>query len=66
MKTGWQNISGAYYYFNPVSDGTRGAMRTGYQNVDGRTYYLDPGSGILWRSRNTPNGRWADASGAVQ
>ena len=66
MKTGWQNISGAYYYFNPVSDGTRGAMRTGYQNVDGRTYYLDPSSGILWRGRNTPNGRWADANGVIQ
>ncbi len=66
MKTGWQNISGAWYYFNPISDGTRGAMRTGYQNVDGRQYYLDPNSGILWVNRNVPNGRWADASGAIQ
>ena len=29
MLTGWQNIEGAWYYLNPVSDGTRGKVMTG-------------------------------------
>ncbi len=65
MKTGWQNINGKYYYLNPVSDGTRGAMKTGYQQISGVWYFLDPGSGELWVNRRTPDGRWADGSGAV-
>ena len=41
MVTGWYWIDGMCYYFNPVSDGTRGAMKRnceidGYQlNADG-------------------------------
>ena len=41
MVTGWYWIDGMCYYFNPVSDGTRGAMKRnceidGYQlNEDG-------------------------------
>ena len=36
MLTGWQYIDGAWYYFNPESDGTRGKLLTntiigGYQ-----------------------------------
>jgi glucan-binding YG repeat protein len=27
MVTGWFQIDGAWYYFNPNSDGTRGAMQ---------------------------------------
>ena len=65
MRTGWQNINGKYYYLNPVSDGTRGAMRTGYQQISGVWYFLDTGSGELWVNRRTPDGRWADGSGAV-
>lgn len=26
MFTGWQLINGKWYYLNPVSDGTKGAM----------------------------------------
>ena len=29
MKTGWVQIDGKWYYFNPVSDGTRGMMFIG-------------------------------------
>ncbi len=66
MKTGWIRLSDGWRYLNPVSDGTRGAMKTGYQLIDGRWYFLDISSGLLWTDRSTPNGRWADASGAVQ
>lgn len=66
MKTGWINLADGWRYLNPVSDGTRGAMKTGYQMIDGRWYFLDTSSGLLWMDRNTPNGRWADASGAIR
>ena len=26
METGWVQVNGVWYYLNPVSDGTRGAM----------------------------------------
>ena len=65
MKTGWQQINGVWYYLNPVSDGTRGAMMTGYQTIDGKTYYFDD-SGAMWANRTAPNGRYLDASGAMQ
>ena len=26
MKTGWQLVNGSWYYLNPISNGTRGAM----------------------------------------
>lgn len=28
MATGWREIDGKWYYFNPISDGTLGAMVT--------------------------------------
>ncbi len=28
MVTGWREIDKKWYYFNPVSDGTRGCMET--------------------------------------
>lgn len=34
MAVGWKEIDGKWYYFNPVSDGTRGAMTVDAQ-VDG-------------------------------
>lgn len=65
MRTGWQQINGVWYYLNPVSDGTRGAMMTGYQTIDGKTYFFDD-SGAMWANRTAPNGRYLDASGAMQ
>ncbi len=42
MKTGWQQINGSWYYFNPMEDDTQGAM---FQNTFGRVgqdyYYFD-------------------------
>ena len=35
MLTGWQFIDGQWYYFNPNSDGTRGAMFSGRLTLDG-------------------------------
>ncbi len=34
MVTGWKQIDGAWYYFNPVSDGTKGVMVTD-SDIDG-------------------------------
>ncbi len=39
MKTGWQFIEGKWYYFNPVSDGTRGKMYADSYTPDG--WYVD-------------------------
>ena len=38
MATGWREIDGKWYYFNPVSDGQRGAVLTDAW-VDG--WYVD-------------------------
>lgn len=35
MVTGWQLIDGKWYYFNPVSDGRKGAMYAGQMTPDG-------------------------------
>ena len=38
MTTGWQQVNGAWYYLNPVSDGTKGAMAAN-TTIDG--YYVN-------------------------
>lgn len=35
MKTGWQQIGEKWYYFNPVSDGTKGIMYVSRKTPDG-------------------------------
>ena len=35
MVTGWQLIDGKWYYFNPVSDGTRGSLYRNTTTPDG-------------------------------
>lgn len=35
MKTGWVQIDGKWYYFNPVSDGTKGLMFANRMTPDG-------------------------------
>ncbi len=39
MKTGWQLIGGKWYYFNPISDGTKGRMYSDCYTPDG--WYVD-------------------------
>ena len=41
MKTGWNLINGEWYYFNPVSDGTKGRMYKDSVTPDG--YVVDDG-----------------------
>lgn len=42
MITGWwqDGPSGTWYYLNPISDGTRGAMKTGWQFIDNQWYFF--------------------------
>ncbi len=41
MQTGWlKETDGRWYYLNPVSDNTMGAMLTGWQQIEGKWYYL--------------------------
>ena len=50
MNTGWfLDTDGSWYYLNPVSDGTKGAMKSGWLTdaLDGHRYYLDPKSGKM-------------------
>ena len=35
MLTGWQNIEGTWYYFNSVSDGSKGKLMTNTTTPDG-------------------------------
>lgn len=42
MMTGWIYVDNNWFYLNPVSDGTKGAMKYGLQNIDGVIYYLNP------------------------
>ena len=42
MKTGWIYVDNNWFYLNPVSDGTRGAMKTGWQDIGDARYYLNP------------------------
>ena len=40
MKTGWIYTGGHWYYLNPISNGTKGAMRTGWVNDNGTWYFM--------------------------
>ena len=48
MQTGWVLLDGAWYYFNPSSDGKRGIMYAGQRTPDG--YYVDKNG--VWDGRN--------------
>ena len=41
MKTGWQLIDGKWYYFNNISNGTRGAMLTDTTTPDNYRVGMD-------------------------
>ena len=48
MQTGWVLLDGAWYYFNPLSDGKKGMMYAGQRTPDG--YYVDKNG--VWDGRN--------------
>lgn len=68
MLTGWfKNVYGDWYYLNPVSDNTMGAMLKGWQYINGYWYYLDDKEaaslGRLYVSMQTPDGKTVDTEG---
>ena len=61
MRDGWvQDGKGEWYYLNPVSDGTRGAMRIGWQLISSKWYYFhtvsDGSQGRMLKSQRSPDG----------
>ena len=68
MMTGWYtDENGKKYYLNPVSDGSRGAMKTGWQIIDEKWYYFstvsDGFKGSLQVNTTTPDGYKVGADG---
>ena len=68
MLTGWyKNVYGDWYYLNPISDNTMGAMLKGWQYINGYWYYLEEKEaaslGRLYVSKQTPDGKTVDAEG---
>lgn len=62
MKTGWLYVDNNWFYLNPVSDGTRGAMKTDWVYVNNNWYYLNPVSdgtrGAMKIGYQLVNGSW--------
>ena len=61
MHDGWlEDGNGEWYYMNPISDGTRGAMRTGWHQIDRKWYYFntvsDGAQGRMLKNQRTPDG----------
>ena len=61
MRDGWvEDEKGEWYYLNPVSDGTRGAMRIGWQLISSKWYYFhtvsDGSQGRMLKSQRSPDG----------
>ena len=68
MREGWlEDGSGEWYYMNPISDGTRGAMRTGWHQIDRKWYYFNTASdgaqGKMLKNQRTPDGYLLKADG---
>lgn len=69
MRSGWlKDASGEWYYLNPISDGTKGAMRVGWHQIDNKWYYFntvsDGTQGRMLKSRRTPDGYILKADGS--
>ena len=57
METGWKQLSGVWYYFNPNG----GFMQTGWIQTNGKWYYLDAGTGGMktgWVEDPEGSGIW--------
>ena len=68
MCDGWlEDGNGEWYYMNPISDGTRGAMRTGWHQIDRKWYYFNTASdgaqGKMLKNQRTPDGYLLKADG---
>lgn len=68
MCDGWlEDGNGEWYYMNPISDGTRGAMRTGWHQIDRKWYYFntvsDGAQGKMLKNQRTPDGYLLKADG---
>lgn len=68
MHDGWlEDGNGEWYYMNPISDGTRGAMRTGWHQIDRKWYYFNTASdgaqGKMLKNQRTPDGYLLKADG---
>lgn len=64
MATGWQQLNGVWYFFNPVSDGTKGKLLAGgWYWIDGFCYYFTEG-GQMAADTTTPDGYTVNKSGA--
>ena len=67
MQSGWVRVDGVNYYLNPVSDGTKGAMKVGEVTINGQVYHFAE-SGACQDSVATPtaqfyaNGQWVVTS----
>ena len=68
MHDGWlEDGNGEWYYMNPISDGTRGAMRTGWHQIDRKWHYFNTASdgaqGKMLKNQRTPDGYLLKADG---
>lgn len=71
MQIGWINVNEYFYYLNPISNGTKGALETGWicTGPAGPWYYLQTGTngplpeGAMYAERITPDGYYVDAKG---
>lgn len=69
MRTGWyQDAQGRWFFFNTVSDGSKGKMLCGWQWIDGKCYYFDEDAlsanfGQMFAGRRAPDGSLLDADG---
>ena len=72
LKIGWfKDNTGKWYFLNPQSNGSKGAMLTGWQWIDGNCYYLNA-DGSMLANGETPDGykvnadgKWTDANGTA-
>lgn len=68
MQTGWfLDTDGRWYYLNPVSNGTLGAMVTGWKQIEDDWYYFNEVSdgykGAMYANTVTPDGYETDSQG---
>jgi len=64
MATGWKQLNGIWYFFNPVSDGTKGKLLAGgWYWIDGYCYYFNE-NGEMLAANTAPDGYTVNENGA--